>query len=174
MMAISKSRCKEQLCEERTPRATATTCFILTGLAKEAGEFYAEALGASDLSPVPDGQGGVMLYTFTALGHHFVVLNGAGPDADVQSQRVSTQIVVDGQDEFDRYWDALLAHGGTPSMNGWLVDRFGVWWDIVPVQQMQIFQKAAADPAAMGRVAQAAFSMQRIVIADLERAAAGE
>ncbi len=55
-----------------------------------------------------------------------------GPEADVQSQRVTLQVHVEGQQEFDHYWYGLL-DGGKASKNGWLVDRFGVWWDIVPV-----------------------------------------
>ncbi|MEO9222381.1 MAG: VOC family protein, partial [Mycobacteriaceae bacterium] len=79
------------------------------------------------------------------------------------------QVHFDGQEEFDRYWYGLL-DGGTPSKKGWLVDRFGVWWDIVPVQQMQIVSSAA--PEMMPKLGAAMAAMERIDIAELERVAA--
>lgn len=143
---------------------------VLTGRAKEAADFYCQVFGTEITQIVPDGQGGVMLCTFALAGHDVIVLNGAGPEADIQSQRVTLQVHVDGQEEFDRYWYALL-DGGNASKNGWLVDKFGIWWDIVPIQQMQIF--SSATPEAMRRLAIAAQSMERIDIAELGRAAAG-
>ncbi len=148
-----------------------TTCLILTSQAKEAADFYCDVFDTGITQTVPDGEGGVMLCTFTLAGHDVVVLNGTGPESDIQSQRVTLQVHVDGQEEFDHYWYALL-DGGHASKNGWLVDKFGIWWDIVPVQQMQIFSSATAD--AMARIAVAARSMERIDIAELERAAAGD
>lgn len=149
--------------------AKLTTCLVLTGRAQEASEFYCTIFGSDITQAVPDGQGGVMLCTFTLAGHDVVVLNGTGPEADIQSQRVTLQVHVDGQEEFDRYWYGLL-DGGEASKNGWLVDRFGVWWDIVPVQQMQIVSSAA--PEMMGKLGAAMSAMERIDIAELERIAA--
>ena len=150
--------------------ASLTTCLILTGHAKEAADFYCGVFGTDITQTVTDGEGGVMLCTFALAGHDVVVLNGAGPESDIQSQRVTLQLHVDGQKEFDHYWFALL-EGGHASKNGWLVDKFGIWWDIVPIQQMQIF--SSATPDAMQRIAVAAQSMERIDIAELQRAAAG-
>lgn len=147
-----------------------TTCLILTGRAGEAADFYCGVFDTHITQTVPDGQGGVMLCTFSVAGHEVVVLNGAGPEADIRSQRVTLQLHVDGQQEFDHYWDALVA-GGTASKNGWLVDKFGIWWDIVPIQQMQLF--SSATPEEMQRLAAAAGSMERIDIAELQRVAAG-
>ena len=147
-----------------------TTCLILTGRAKEAADFYCQIFSAEITHAVPDGQGGTMLCTFVLAGHDVVVLNGTGPEADIQSQRVTLQVHVDGQEEFDRYWYALL-DGGSTSKNGWLIDKFGIWWNIVPIQQMQLF--SSATPEAMQRLALAAQSMERIDIAALERAASG-
>lgn len=148
-----------------------TTCLILTGQAKEASNFYCQVFGTEIAQTVPDGEGGVMLCTFALAGHDVVVLNGVGPEADIQSQRVTLQVHVDGQEEFDHYWYALL-EGGHASKNGWLVDKFGIWWDIVPVEQMRIV--SSASPEAMQRIVAAARSMERIDIAELERAAAGD
>lgn len=147
-----------------------TTCLILTGRAKEAADFYCDVFGTDITQSVPDGEGGVILCTFTLAQHEIVVLNGAGPESEIQSQRVALQVHVDGQDEFDHYWFALL-EGGRASTNGWLVDTFGVWWGIVPIQQMQTF--SSADAEAMQRLSVAAGSMERIDIAELQRAAAG-
>lgn len=145
-----------------------STCLILTGRAKEAADFYCDVFGTEITQTVPDEEGGVMLCTCTLAGHDVIVLNGTGPEADIQSQRVTLQVHVDGQEEFDHYWYALL-EGGHASKNGWLVDKFGIWWDIVPIQQMQIFSSATAD--SMQRIAVAARSMERIDIAELERVA---
>lgn len=145
------------------------TCLILTGQAEEASKFYCELFDSHIEQAVPDGQGGIMLCTFTLAGHDVVVLNGAGPESEIQSQRVTLQVHVDGQEEFDHYWFGLL-DGGAPSKNGWLIDKFGVWWNIVPIQQMQII--SSASPEAMPRIGAAANAMERIDIAELQRIAA--
>lgn len=80
--------------------AKLTTCLILTGKALEASAFYCTLFGSEITQTVPDGQGGIMLRTFTLAGHDVVVLNGAGPEADIQSQRVTLEVHVDGQQEF--------------------------------------------------------------------------
>ena len=150
--------------------ASLVTCLVITGRAEEASEFYCALFNTTIERRVPDGQGGVMLCTFDLLGHCVVVINGAGPESDVQSQRVTLQVHVDGQQEFDHYWYGLL-DGGTPSNNGWLVDKFGLWWDIVPLQMMELV--TSSPPETMGRIAAAANGMQRIDIAELQRIAAG-
>ena len=145
------------------------TCLILTGQAQEASEFYCELFDSHIEQTVPDGEGGIMICTFTLAGHDVVVLNGAGPESEIQSQRVTLQVHVDGQEEFDHYWYRLL-DGGAHSKNGWLVDKFGIWWNIVPIQQMQII--SSASPEAMPRIGAAATAMERIDIAELQRIAA--
>jgi predicted 3-demethylubiquinone-9 3-methyltransferase (glyoxalase superfamily) len=74
------------------------------------------------------------------------------------------------QAEIDRYWTALTEDGGEESMCGWLKDRFGVSWQVVPAQIDELL--ARSDPAQAERVTQALFQMKKIVIADLEAAAA--
>lgn len=152
--------------------AKTITALILTGRAAEAGEFYADLFGTGITNQVPDGQGGVLLCTLSLAGQELVIINGSGPEADIQSQRVTLQVHVDGQEEFDHYWFGLL-EGGRPSQNGWLVDRFGVWWNIVPVQQMQLFGEASGSPETLARLGQAAAQMQRIDIAEMERIVRG-
>jgi predicted 3-demethylubiquinone-9 3-methyltransferase (glyoxalase superfamily) len=70
----------------------------------------------------------------------------------------------------DRYWSALTEGGGEESMCGWLKDRFGVSWQVVPNQLEELL--ASSDPEQAERVTQALYQMKKIVIADLEAAAA--
>lgn len=148
--------------------ATITNCLVLTGAAAEAAEFYAEVFGARVEARIPDGRGGVVLCTLRLCGQELVILNGADAAASVPSQRVTLQVHVDGQEEFDRYWFGLLA-GGSAGRCGWLTDRFGVWWNIVPEQQRRILQRATRET--MPRITRALAGMERIDLAELERIA---
>ena len=74
------------------------------------------------------------------------------------------------QEEVDHYWDGLLADGGQESQCGWLRDPFGVWWQIVPVRLMELL--ADPDPARARAATDAMLAQRRIVIAELEAAAA--
>jgi predicted 3-demethylubiquinone-9 3-methyltransferase (glyoxalase superfamily) len=78
----------------------------------------------------------------------------------------------DTQDEIDRYWDALLADGGKPSRCGWLEDRFGLSWQVIPSSIGELLTDA--DPAKAGRVGQALMTMQKLDLAALQRAHRGE
>ena len=71
----------------------------------------------------------------------------------------------------DRYWSALTEDGGEESMCGWLKDKYGVSWQIVPARLEELLSNS--DPGRAKRVTQALFQMKKIVIADLEAAAAG-
>ena len=75
------------------------------------------------------------------------------------------------QEEIDRYWSALLAHGGKPSMCGWLEDRFGLSWQVVPSALGDLM---AGDPEKAARVGQALMSMQKLDLAALQRAHRGD
>lgn len=145
------------------------TCIVLKDQAEEAAEFYAGLFGVTEINRVPDGRGGVMLCTLRLADQDVVILNAGSEDP--VSQRVSLQVHVDGQEEFDHFWFPLV-EGGQESMNGWLVDRFGVWWDIVPVQQMEIVMQAS--PEVQGKLWGVLSSTGRVDIARLQRIAAGE
>jgi predicted 3-demethylubiquinone-9 3-methyltransferase (glyoxalase superfamily) len=106
---------------------------------------------------------------FDLDGKPFTGLNG-GPDFKF-SEAISFQIDVQDQAELDRYWNALLADGGTESMCGWLKDRFGLSWQVVPVQLGKLM--ASPDREAAGRVAAAMMQMAKLDIAKLEAAAKG-
>jgi predicted 3-demethylubiquinone-9 3-methyltransferase (glyoxalase superfamily) len=88
-----------------------------------------------------------------------------------QTEAVSFQIHCDTQEEIDHYWDSLLSGGGKPSQCGWLKDRFGVSWQIVPriLEEVMI----SGDEAARRRVTDAFMPMVKLDLATIEKAARG-
>jgi predicted 3-demethylubiquinone-9 3-methyltransferase (glyoxalase superfamily) len=143
------------------------------GQAREAASLYAATFPDSAVSsPVPDplaSPASEMAVEFTVLGMPFLGLNG-GPEGGF-GPGVSFQVHTDSQEETDRYWDAIVADGGSESRCGWCQDRFGVSWQITP----RVLMRAIADPdrAAAGRAMKAMMGMRRIDIAAIERAFAG-
>ncbi|MEK7811305.1 MAG: VOC family protein [Pseudomonadota bacterium] len=114
-------------------------------------------------TPMPEGT--VMTASFELLGQRFVALN-AGPMFQF-SPAVSFVVDCEDQTEVDYYWDTLSA-GGKPMQCAWLTDKFGVTWQVVPKQLGQLLSDP--DPAKAGRVMQAMMRMDKIIIADLQRA----
>lgn len=104
-----------------------------------------------------------MMVQFELFGQRFDALNG-GPQFAF-TEAISMSVSCDGQDEVDRYWDALTSNGGSESQCAWCKDRFGVSWQVVPVQLMHLMSNP--DPIVSGRVMQAMLGMRKIVIADL-------
>jgi predicted 3-demethylubiquinone-9 3-methyltransferase (glyoxalase superfamily) len=100
-------------------------------------------------------------------GSKFVALNG-GPEFTF-NESISFQVPCDNQAEVDRYWSALTEGGGEESMCGWLKDKYGVSWQVVPDRLEELL--SSSDPEQAERVTQALFQMKKIVIADLEVAA---
>jgi predicted 3-demethylubiquinone-9 3-methyltransferase (glyoxalase superfamily) len=153
---------------------TITPCLWFDGTAEEAARFYVSVLPDSRLDKVnrapgdhPAGQtGAVLVVEFTLMGRPFVALNG-GPRF-VFNEAVSLQIPVETQDEVDRLSEALSA---VPEAErcGWVKDRFGLSWQIVPLPVTRLF--ADADPARAQRAFAAMMGMKRIDIAAVERAA---
>ena len=80
-------------------------------------------------------------------------------------------MLCDSQAEVDRYWDALMAGGGAPQQCGWLTDRFGLSWRVIPVRLEQLMEDP--DPEAARRVVEAMLTMVKIDVAGLEAAARG-
>jgi predicted 3-demethylubiquinone-9 3-methyltransferase (glyoxalase superfamily) len=118
----------------------------------------------------PGGQAGeVILVSFTLGGQSFQALNG-GSAADYGTA-ASISVSCSDQAEVDRLWTALTADGGTEIVCGWLRDRWGVPWQIVPEILPRLL--ADPDPGVSGRVFAAMTKMVRLDIAALERAAAG-
>ena len=153
-----------------------TPCLWFDGKAEEAAEFYASVFPDSRVDAVhrapsdyTSGKAGdVLTVEFTLMGRPFTGLNG-GPLFRF-NEAISFQIPVDTQAEADRLADALSAVPEAEQC-GWVKDRFGVSWQIVPRQLIRLISDA--DPARARRAFGAMMQMKRIDIAALERAANG-
>jgi len=154
-----------------------TSCLWFDTEAEEAARFYVSIFPNSNIGKVsryPEGlpgdrAGQVLTVEFELDGTPFTGLNG-GPQFKFD-EAISFQIEVEDQAELDRYWDALLADGGQESQCGWLRDRFGLSWQVVPRQLPALM--GGPDLAAANRVAAAMMQMVKLDIAKLEAAAAG-
>ena len=109
-------------------------------------------------------EGGVFTVEFDINGQQFVAFNSeGGPEFN---DAVSFQIMCDSQEEIDYYWSRLTADGGREVQCGWLKDKFGLSWQVVP----SILPKLMADPSRRDRVMHAFMKMKKFDIAELERA----
>jgi predicted 3-demethylubiquinone-9 3-methyltransferase (glyoxalase superfamily) len=139
--------------------------------AEEAANFYVSVFPDSRITDVARmGEGGPALtVAFTLNGEDFVGLNG-GP-VHTFTEAVSFVIDCETQEEVDRYWEALTADGGEPGDCGWLKDRFGLSWQVVPRRLPELLTDP--DPARAQRALQAMMQMHKLDIATLETAANG-
>jgi len=144
------------------------------GRAQEAMNLYTSVLPRSAIDSValwqpgmPEPAGTVMYATFNLMGWRFMAMDSAQNHQFTFSPANSFMIMCENQAEVDHYWDGLLAGGGEPGQCGWLKDRFGVSWQIIPRQLGQLM--ADPDPARAGRVREAMLGMGKIDIAGLER-----
>lgn len=160
-----------------TAPARNTICLWFDRDAEAAAHFYAatfpdSAVGAIHRAPgdYPDGQqGDVLVVEFTVLGLPCLGLNG-GP-AFRHSEAFSFQVATADQAETDRYWNAIVGHGGQESACGWCKDRWGISWQITPVQLTRA--TTHPDRAAAKRAFDAMMTMRKIDIAAIEAAVAG-
>ena len=148
------------------------TCLWFDGSGEQAAELYVSLLPGSRIDAVfrADPDGPPLTVEFTLGGTPYIALNGGpqyrpSPAASIVVQTVD-------QAETDRLWTALIADGGEESMCAWLVDRFGVSWQIVPEALPRML--AASDRDAAGRAMQAMLKMRKIEIATLEAAFRGD
>lgn len=107
---------------------------------------------------------------FELDGQEFIGLN-AGPQFKF-NEAVSFFVNCENQKEVDEYWNKLVGDGGEESMCGWCKDKFGLWWQIVPKQLGELM--GDTDQAKAQRVVQAMLKMQKIIVADLEKAYNGK
>lgn len=114
--------------------------------------------------------GSVLTVSFTLDGVPFTALNG-GPIFKF-TEAVSFQVFCDTQAEIDRFWTKLIENGGAESQCGWLKDRFGLSWQIVPRKLNQMLQDP--DAAKVSRVTTAFLAMKKFDLAAIERAYAGK
>lgn len=143
--------------------------------AEEAAEYYTSLFDDSRIvttthypDAVPDKAGMVLTVEFELNGQRFVAING-GPQFTFD-EAISLQVNCKDQAEVDRYWE-LLTDGGEESECGWLKDRYGLSWQIVPEGMDEIFSDA--DPARASRAMTAMFAMSKLDIEALRRAADG-
>ncbi len=155
-----------------------TPCLWFNGDAEQAANFYVSLLPDSRIDKVvrspadtPSGPTGMVLVVdFTLAGSKFSGLNG-GPQFPF-TEAVSFQIHCDDQAEVDRLWAALTADGGSANVCGWLKDRWGLSWQIVPKRMIQLLNDP--DPARSKRAMEAMMTMGKLDIAALEKAADGK
>lgn len=142
--------------------------------AEEAAKYYASIFPDSRVDRVwalpsdsPSGPAGsVKVVDFTVLGQRFQAI-GAGPHHEF-NDAISIVVLCDDQAELDRYWNALLEGGGKAQACGWLIDRFGLRWQIVPAKLDEMMRDS--DPARAKKVSDAVMKMVKLDIAALERA----
>ena len=149
-------------------------CLWFDGRAEEAAKLYTSLIPGSRIDKVMRSpsdnpstpEGAVLTVDFTLAGQPFMGLNG-GPQFPF-TEAVSFTINCEDQAEVDRYWNALTADGGAPSQCGWLKDKFGLSWQIVPKQLMEMMSSSDRDAAR--RAMQAMMKMTKLDIAELHRA----
>ena len=142
------------------------TCLWFEKNGLEAARFYVSLLPDSRLEKDYAAGADPLTIEFRLAGAPYQILNG-GPHYKL-SPAASISVTTEDQAETDRLWSALVADGGAESMCGWLVDRFGVSWQIVPRQLIRMLTDS--DREAAGRARDAMMRMKRIDIAALEAA----
>ena len=145
--------------------------------AEQAAEYYAATFPDSRVDSVnrspadyPSGRkGDVVTVDFTVLGQQFTGING-GTDFSF-NEAVSFLIECDDQAEVDRYWDRLIGDGGEPGPCGWLKDKFGLSWQVVPRRLNELVN--SDDKAGAERAMEAMLRMGKLDVAELEAAFEG-
>ena len=155
---------------------TITTFLWFNGNAKEAVDFYTAIFPASKVNTVarwgdggPAPAGSIMTIAFELAGQAFIALNG-GPEFPF-TPAISLLVNCKTQEELDKMWIDLTADGGKPNRCGWLVDKFGVSWQVVPTGWDEVFSDA--DPKRAERAMKAMLGMTKLDIEELRRAADG-
>lgn len=168
-----------------TPSSELVTCLWFTGQAEEAANFYVEVFSGyrpnshvdgiqrSNIDVVPDTQtlvhrGDVLTVDFTLDGQRFVGLNGSIEPVPY-TDAVSFQVLCENQQVVDHFWEGLTAAGGQEVACGWLTDRYGVRWQVVPSILLELLSSEDRDAAA--RVQTAMMGMVKLSIEGLLEAA---
>jgi predicted 3-demethylubiquinone-9 3-methyltransferase (glyoxalase superfamily) len=150
-----------------------TPCLWFDDRGEEAAKFYTSLFPNSRITDVtyyapgtPGPEGKVMTVSFDINGQPFTALNG-GPQFTF-SEAISFEVRCKDQEEVDRYWAAFTSDGGEESQCGWVKDRFGVSWQVVPDRLYELMSDP--DTAAAQRAVQAMLQMRKLDIAALEKA----
>ena len=144
------------------------TCLGFNGNGMEAAEFYVSLLPDSyiETASYPDPDGNALVIEFRLAGTPYMILN-AGPPY-TPSMAASISVLTKDQAETDELWSRLSSDGGEESFCGWVIDKFGVSWQVVPEALPRMMN--ADDKAAAGRARDAMLKMRKIDIAALEAA----
>src|SRR3954464_15379324 len=161
-----------------SPMSKISPCLWFASEAEEAAKFYVSLLPDSKIEHIqkntvdsPAGKAGsVLVVEFTLAGQRFMALNGGKPFDFTHA--ISFKIDCADQAEVDRLWDALSANGGQVERCGWLKDRYGVSWQIVPTVLPELL--GGSDRAGAQRAMQAMLQMVKLDIAELRRAYEGK
>ncbi len=157
---------------------TITPCLWFDTQAEEAAKFYASVFPDSSIDYItrssidwPAGQAGdVIMVDFTIAGQRYQALNG-GP-SEPFNDRVSLSVACQDQGEVDHYWEALTADGGEEVQCGWLKDKYGVRWQIVPDAMIAMLRDDNVEKSR--RAMEAMVQMKKLDIEALQRAFAGK
>ncbi len=154
-----------------------TTFLWFNQEAEEAANFYVSLFKDSKILSVsrygdagPGPKGSAMVVEFQLAGQRFQALNG-GPIFKF-TEAISLMVDCESQEEVDMLWSKMTADGGQESRCGWLKDKYGLSWQIIPTRFMQLMQDK--DPKRTQRVMQAMLTMKKFDIARLEEAYAQE
>lgn len=147
-----------------------SSCLWFDNQAEEAARFYCSLFEGSEITDIfrqgGDPDAAAFTVEFSLCGQRFWALNG-GPHYKL-TPAVSITVHIDTQAEIDALWAALLSGGGTESRCGWLTDRFGLSWQIIPRALPRLLKSDRT-----GRVMEAMMGMVKLEIAALEKAAIG-
>lgn len=150
-----------------------TPCLWFDSQGEEAARFYTSIFKNSRVTEVthygsagPRPEGMVMTVSFELDGQPFLALNG-GPEFTFD-EAISFQVSCDSQDEVDEFW-ARLSEGGAEGPCGWLKDKFGVSWQVIPDALLEVL--GDSDPERAQRAMKAMLGMSKIDIGELRRAA---
>ncbi|MZE76230.1 VOC family protein [Streptomyces xinghaiensis] len=153
-----------------------TTCLWFDGRAEEAAQYYTSVFEDGRIGKTsryteagPGPAGSVVTVDFEINGQKFVALNG-GPEFSF-TEAISFQITCENQAEVDHYWDRLTEGGGQEVQCGWVKDRFGVSWQIVPAVLLDMV--GDPDPEKAKRATEAMLGMKKLDIAELRKAYEG-
>ena len=143
------------------------------GQAEEAANFYVSVFKNASITDIarygrnmPGVEGTVMVVSFEIDGQPFTALNG-GPQFKF-SEAISFVVNCQGQQEVDYYWDKLIAGGGSAQQCGWLKDKYGLSWQVVPTEAIEMMTDR--DAAKSQRVMEAVMKMVKLDLAQLRRA----
>jgi predicted 3-demethylubiquinone-9 3-methyltransferase (glyoxalase superfamily) len=143
-----------------------TTFLTYNDQAEEAANFYVSLFNNSKIESVMRAGDAVMGVSFQLAGQQFNALNG-GPSFSF-AEGISLYVNCETQAEVDELWEKLTSNGGEESRCGWLKDKYGVSWQIIPSVLGEML--GDKDPEKAGRAMQAMLKMNKIIIADLEQA----